>query len=586
MKFLTFRFTQILLVFFLVVFLIVTTSAQQPPIEWNEVTYPSTSNLYALISSNSKLIVGTGNGIFVSTDNGQSWTASNNGLPINCTVRSLVKLNNSIFAATDKGVWKSDNGGESWVDAGSGLLMNQSVIPLIAKGDMLFLATGYTGIGGKIYRSSDFGKTWVEKIKGLPADYPTAGSLVVAGNTIFALGGGNLFLSEDNGENWSAKTLPANWSYLTNLASAGSVIYVGGAFPPQNTVSFSRPVLWRSVNKGQSWEEIATFVGFTSGGFDNIVTLGNNLVAIGTASASPSAIFTEYLYSSNAGNTFVNSGPPKQIGPFAPVFRNSFIVNNSIFVIRADSKLYRSNAFIAPVTTTVSAANYQITPLSGESIVSVFGSGMALTTAAAVGVPLPTSLENTSVTVTDKNGNTKTASLFYISPTQINFQIPAGLASGVGTATVNLYNQIVGRGVVVITNVSPGLFTVNQTGEGFAAANVQRIKTDGTNIYQPIVQYNSTTNNYAATPINVSTADQVYLNLYGTGIRGRSDLANVKATVGGVDVPVVYAGAHGSYIGVDQINVLLPSTLAGKGEVEVVLTVDAQVANAVKLSIQ
>ena len=586
MKLLSFSLTKIFIFLFATAFLNAKAIAQQPVVEWTEISYPGTSSISALISSNSTLISGTGNGIFVSTDNGQSWIASNNGLPVNAVIRSLVKLNASIFAATDKGVWKSDNSGESWIDSSGVQLTNQSVISLIAKGDILFLTTENTGSSGKIYRSSDLGKTWVEKIKGLPVGNTSAGSLVVAGNAIFALGSRNLFSSEDNGENWSAKTLPANWYYLTNLASAGSVIYVGGAFPPQNTFSFSRPVLWRSVNKGQSWEEIATFVGFTSGGFDNIVTLGNNLVATGTASASPSAIFTAYFYSSNAGNTFVNSDPPKQIGPFAPVFRNSFFVNNSIFVIRSDSKLYRSNAFITPVTITVSAANYQMTPLSSESIVSVFGSGMSLTTAAAASVPLPTSLENTSVTITDNVGISKTAPLFYISPTQINFQIPAGLANGVGTATVNLYNQIVGRGVVVITNISPGLFTVNQTGEGFAAANVQRIKPDGTNIYQPTTQYNSTTNKFVGIPINVSPSDSVYLNLYGTGIRGRSDLANVKATVGGVDVPVSYAGAHGSYIGVDQINVLLPSTLAGKGEVEVVLTVDAQIANTVKISIQ
>ena len=78
----------------------------------------------------------------------------------------------------------------------------------------------------------------------------------------------------------------------------------------------------------------------------------------------------------------------------------------------------------------------------------------------------------------------------------------------------------------------------------------------------------------------------MYLILYGTGIRDRSSLANVTANINGTDVPVLYAGPQSSYEGLDQVNLALPLSLSGSGEVKVVLTVDGQTANVVTVNIQ
>jgi uncharacterized protein (TIGR03437 family) len=212
---------------------------------------------------------------------------------------------------------------------------------------------------------------------------------------------------------------------------------------------------------------------------------------------------------------------------------------------------------------------------------------LALTTISATSSELPTNLESTTVTITDNTGNAKMAPLFYVSPTQINFQIPAGLSNGVGTITINLANQIVATGVIALTNTAPGFFTANQTGTGLAAATVQRFKADGAYNYESITRFDPALQQVVALPINVNPGvDMVYLNLYGTGIRGRSDLANIKAKIGGVEAQVTYAGAHGSFVGVDQINVLVPPGLAGKGEVEIEIMVEGKAANPVKLTFQ
>jgi uncharacterized protein (TIGR03437 family) len=78
----------------------------------------------------------------------------------------------------------------------------------------------------------------------------------------------------------------------------------------------------------------------------------------------------------------------------------------------------------------------------------------------------------------------------------------------------------------------------------------------------------------------------VVLLLFGTGIRGYSALSAVSANIGGLDAPVLGAGAQGQFAGLDQVHVRLPRLLAGRGEVDIVLTVDGRTANTVKVNIK
>ena len=79
---------------------------------------------------------------------------------------------------------------------------------------------------------------------------------------------------------------------------------------------------------------------------------------------------------------------------------------------------------------------------------------------------------------------------------------------------------------------------------------------------------------------------QVFLELFGTGIKGRSSLANVTATIGGEDVDVLFAGPQGQFPGLDQVNLSLPQGLHTRGETDVVLTVDGHAANKVRVNLK
>jgi uncharacterized protein (TIGR03437 family) len=91
--------------------------------------------------------------------------------------------------------------------------------------------------------------------------------------------------------------------------------------------------------------------------------------------------------------------------------------------------------------------------------------------------------------------------------------------------------------------------------------------------------------NVSAAPINIGS-DILYLVLYGTGIRNRRPNGIVACTINGQSLPVAYAGPQSQFPGLDQVDVLLPSSLKGAGQVNVTLTVDGEVSNTATLTFQ
>jgi len=132
---------------------------------------------------------------------------------------------------------------------------------------------------------------------------------------------------------------------------------------------------------------------------------------------------------------------------------------------------------------------------------------------------------------------------------------------------------------VQLESVAPAIYTANAAGTGVAAAYVQ----SGSDT-QLIFDCTSA-GNCAPRPIRVGTGD-VYLILFGTGLRNNTDLTKVSVTIGGEHARVLYAGPQNQYPGMDQINVVIPGDLAGQGVVDVVVTVAGKTANTVTMQIQ
>ncbi len=226
------------------------------------------------------------------------------------------------------------------------------------------------------------------------------------------------------------------------------------------------------------------------------------------------------------------------------------------------------------------AANFQRGILAQDSIVSAFGTGFTTATAAAESNPAPTTLAGVTVTVEDSAGVSRPAPLFFVSPGQVNFLIPAGTAAGPASLSISSGAAAApARSEVLIRSVAPGLFGVN----GFAAANVITAK-DGAQSAANAVRVNAA-GAVEANPIDLGSDDtQVFLILYGTGIRAHA--GPVTARIGSATVTADFAGPQGAFAGQDQINVRIPRSLLGAGLVDVSLNVDGQVTNAVKIQIQ
>jgi uncharacterized protein (TIGR03437 family) len=238
-------------------------------------------------------------------------------------------------------------------------------------------------------------------------------------------------------------------------------------------------------------------------------------------------------------------------------------------------------------TTSVSAASLLGSSLAPASIVSAFGAGLSPAIRAATTTTLPTALANTVVTVTDSKGARRSAPLFFVSPTQVNYQMPEGTAEGNASVMIINGNEGLFTGSVRISMVAPGLFTANASGRGPAVGNALLVRSDGSRKYDQISRWDGPSNRFISNPIDLGAlGDQVYLILYGTGVRYRSSLSAVSATIDRVLVPVLFAGPQEAFAGLDQINILLPRELAGRGEVDLSLIVDGTPANTIRISLK
>jgi uncharacterized protein (TIGR03437 family) len=264
------------------------------------------------------------------------------------------------------------------------------------------------------------------------------------------------------------------------------------------------------------------------------------------------------------------------------VFVQRGVNKAQFFKVTNNSRCLSPNAAL-----TVSAASFLGSKVASESIVALFGANLATETRAAPSVPLPTDLAGTSVRVKDSAGTERAAPLFFVSASQINWQLPAGLSNGVALVNVVRNGNTITTGTVQISSVAPAIFAANAAGTGFPAGIVLRIKSDGSQVFEPVAQFNAALNRFVGVAIDLSNpTEQVFLILFGTGWRNRSALANVTARIGGLAAEVTYAGRQGSLVGLDQANLRLPRGLSGSGEVDLTLTADGKASNAVRISIK
>lgn len=205
----------------------------------------------------------------------------------------------------------------------------------------------------------------------------------------------------------------------------------------------------------------------------------------------------------------------------------------------------------------VNAAGFQPGPLAPGSLFSIGAANLGVNTASASGTPWPATLSGITVTV-----NGIPAPLSYVSPTQINGQIPFEAALGNTTLTVSSNGVASAPVAITIAAATPAIFVDAQ---GRAAAVNQDGSTNAANNHAPagsVVAVFFTGQGQVDNPVSTgSAATTQYLS---------RALASTSATIGGQPATVLFSGLTPGFVGLAQANLQVPGLSAG--DYPVVLT--------------
>src|SRR5579871_4975577 len=302
--------------------------------------------------------------------------------------------------------------------------------------------------------------------------------------------------------------------------------------------------------------------------------------SINLQSPAPAGGATFQLTSSDSGIVKVPASVTVAAGATQAPF--SMIMGNAgTATVTATSPGYETA--VAPVASTMGAAvngasfaaGYAV---SAGSIASFFGPFLTPSTVTAAATPLPTALGNVSATV-----NGVAVPLFYVSPGQINFQVPFSTQGSYANLAVTTASGPVLNVPLLLNAAAPGIFFNTDTNLNHVAAAL-----------------------HGATGLPITTASPAHagevISLFVTGLGAvlpsvasgaaapASPLSTttllVTATVGSKAAAVQFAGLAPSFVGLYQVNLQIPSNVATGANVPVVITAASTPSNPATIAIQ
>jgi len=307
-------------------------------------------------------------GVFLSTNNGASWTSVNTGITRRY-ILSLAASETTLFLGTlgaRHGLYRSSNKGTTWTISDSGL-SGGNVWAIAATQDSIGKTTLLAATDFDVCRSTNNGTNWTQGSPGLTEPYqggyfPPVNDFAVSGTNVFAATQDGVYLSTNNGASWTFRDsmMTYNQVYTIVVSRDGSTVFAGtngnGMFRSTNngtswsvidsgmpksyyavtSFSFSDTNLFAgttagvflSTDKGTSWEAVND--GFTNNYASSIVVCGTNLFAasgsnvwrrplsemITSVASHPVNLLTHFSLSQNYPNPF---NPTTMISFFLPI---------------------------------------------------------------------------------------------------------------------------------------------------------------------------------------------------------------------------------------------------------------------------
>lgn len=371
-----------------IVFLILLIIVLQPMYvfaQWQATTGLFGGSVADIDEYNSKVYVSTSNGLFVSSDLGNSWTISlrdqfissleitaegfyatiygggvvkstdgiswstiNNGIT-NSYSNSIIKISNNLFLGTNSGgIFRSSNNGSLWTSKSNGLPASSTITDFEISG-----ATIYAGTWSGVYYSTDLGENW-NKLSASPNGVL---NLLIVNNYFFASTMNYVYVSNDAGVNWSPSN-SGSFPFNSSTHSKGQLRYFN------NTLyAASDAGVYSSTNNGTSFTKLTTGSSYH---FQTIYPLSATRLLTG-------AVGEGILLSTDGGNTWNKSNQG-----LTAIYYKELYSDNTIFLAGTfESGIYYSNNGSNWIQAKDNLPNYSVNTFTKNSSYYFAGTGLA-----------------------------------------------------------------------------------------------------------------------------------------------------------------------------------------------------------------
>lgn len=205
------------------------------------------------------LLIGTYDGVWRSTDSGQTVVRSAGFAPL--AVYALAPAGpgaaGDLYAGTEFGVWRRSSNGWEPLNAspelGSGLIVrNLALSPAFAQDNTLFISGGYSvGLGSTVYRSTDRGATWQRMTGTEYTDQLALSPAFAEDRRVYMVAVQAVSVSTDGGATWTKAPF---WDFVNTARS----LAISPGFAQDRTLVAAGSGVYRSTDGGASWAPAAS----------------------------------------------------------------------------------------------------------------------------------------------------------------------------------------------------------------------------------------------------------------------------------------------------------------------------------------
>jgi len=205
--------------------------------QWVKTNGPEGISVTSFFEGDNYLLLGTNaQGVYRSSDNGNSWVVSSEGLEnkrIACFAKDDIYIYTGSF---NGGVFRSPDNGYTWQPANTGI-QNEAVFSLLEAGGYLFAGTVRNGI----FRSADHGNTWVDMTVDIMSE-AFIKAMVYSAPRLMVEADNYIFYSYDLGNTWDVDQGPTQFYQIYDFFQKGDTLFASGFH-----------IIFRSTDGGVTW---------------------------------------------------------------------------------------------------------------------------------------------------------------------------------------------------------------------------------------------------------------------------------------------------------------------------------------------